>query len=72
MGQNMQANLKSSVNNIGKEVTQIIHFSKGNKRTFHGILSETIQDGTFTKMLLKDGRMLMVNSNNVDCIEVLK
>lgn len=65
-------NLKSSVNNIGKEVTQIIHFSKGNKRTFHGILSETIQDGTFTKMLLKDGRMLMVNSNNVDCIEVFK
>lgn len=63
-------NLKSSVNSIGKEVTQIIHFSGGNKRTFHGILSETIQDGTFTKMKLKDGRMLMVNSKNVDCIEV--
>jgi hypothetical protein len=63
-------NLKSSVNNIGKEVTQIIHFTGGNKRTFHGILSETIQDGTFTKMKLKDGRMLMVNSKNVDCIEV--
>jgi len=63
-------NLKSSVNNTGKEVTQIIHFTGGNKRTFHGILSETIQDGTFTKMKLKDGRMLMVNSKNVDCIEV--
>lgn len=65
-------NLQSSVNKLGKNVTQIIHFTGGNKRTFQGIITETIKDGSFTKMMLVDGRMLMINSNNVDCIEVLK
>ncbi len=55
---------------MGKTVTQIIHFSNGNKRTFTGIMTETIKQGEFTKMQLIDGRMLMVNTANVDCIEV--
>lgn len=55
---------------MGKTVTQIIHFSNGNKRTFSGIITETIKQGEFTKMNLVDGRMLMINTANVDCIEV--
>jgi len=62
--------LQSTVQHLGKSVTQIIHFSNGNKRTFSGIITETIKQGEFTKMMLKDGRMLMINTANVDCIEV--
>lgn len=63
-------NLQSTTQKIGKVVTQIIHFSQGNKRTFSGILTETIKQGEFTKMITADGRMLMINTANVDCIEV--
>lgn len=65
-------NLQSNVNSIGEVVTEIIHFSGGNKRTFSGIKSESIKQGEFTKMDLVDGRRLMVNTANVDCIEVFK
>ncbi len=63
-------NLHSTVNSMGKTVTQIIHFQNGNKRTFSGIITESIKQGEFTKMHLLDGRMLMINTANVDCIEV--
>jgi len=62
--------LKSSTEQLGDVVIQIIHFANGNKRTFKGILTHTISQGEFTKMMLSDGRMLMVNTANVDCIEV--
>ena len=65
-------NLQSTVNQQGKTVSQIIHFKGGIKRTYHGILPETIKQGQFTKMKLLDGSMLMVNDNNVLCIEVYK
>jgi len=64
--------LHSTVNHMGKTVTQIIHFCNGNKRTFSGIITESIKQGEFTKMMLKDGRMLMINTSNVDCIEVFE
>ncbi len=63
-------NLHSTVNTLGKTLTQIIHFSNGNKRTFSGIITDSIKQGEFTKMKLIDGRLLMVNTANVDCIEV--
>ena len=63
-------NLKSTVNDQGETVTQIIHFINGIKRTYHGILSESIKQGQFTKMKCKDGTMIMINDNNVLCIEV--
>lgn len=66
----MTPNLKSTVETMGNTVTQIIHFSHGNKRTFHGIKTDTIKQGEFTKMELVDGRLLMINTSNVDCIEV--
>jgi len=65
-------NLKSTVNEQGNTVTQIIHFVNGIKRTYHGILSESIKQGQFTKMKCKDGTMLMINDNNVLCIEIFK
>ena len=63
-------NLHSSTTQMGATVTQIIHFTNGNKRTFSGILTDSIRQGEFTKMMLKDGRMLMINTANVDCVEV--
>ena len=63
-------NLQSSVNVQGKYVTQIIHFVGGVKRTYHGIDTESIKQGQYTKMKLKDGSMLVVNDVNVLAIEV--
>jgi hypothetical protein len=63
-------NLHSTAGSLGKTVTQIIHFTNGNKRTFSGIVTESIKQGEFTKMQLTDGRLLMVNTANVDCIEI--
>ena len=65
-------NLQSTVNQQGETVSQVIHFKGGIKRTYHGILSETIKQGQFTKMKCKDGTMIMINDNNVLCIEVYK
>lgn len=63
-------NLKSTVNNLGQYVTQIIHFSGGNKRTFNNVDTTTIKQGEMTKFYLKDGRMVLINQENVDCVEV--
>lgn len=63
-------NLQSTVNKIGATSTQILHFSGGNKRTFSGIISDTIKQGEFTKYDTTDGRLIMVNTANVDVIEV--
>ena len=65
-------NLKSTINDQGKTVTQIIHFKDGVKRTYHGIPSESVKQGQFTKMKCKDGTLLMVNDINVLCIEIFK
>jgi predicted transcriptional regulator len=64
-------NLKSTVSEEGKYVTQIIHFKDGSKRTFHGIDTESIKQGQFTKMRLKNGTLLLVHDENVNCIEVI-
>lgn len=63
-------NLNSTVNKQGKTVTQIIHFKDGIKRTFYGIKPESIIQGQFTKFFKEDGSMILVNDNNVLCIEV--
>ena len=62
--------LKSTVNDVGTYVTQIIHFVDGTKRTFTGIKSDTIKQGQFTKFQCKDGRWLFINDEKVLCIEV--
>ena len=63
-------NLESTINEQGKYVTQIIHFVGGVKRTYTGIITESIKQGQFTKFKCKDGSMIVVNDNNVLCIEV--
>jgi hypothetical protein len=63
-------NLKSSINSQGETVTQIIHFVGDVKRTYHGIISESVKQGQFTKLKCMDGTMLMVNDKNVLCIEI--
>ena len=63
-------NMHSTVNELGSTVTQIIHFSGGNKRTYHRVLTESIKQGQFTKFRLENGTMLMINDSNVDCIEI--
>ena len=65
-------NLQSTLNEQGKYVTQIIHFVGGIKRTYYGVITETIKQGQFTKMKCKDGTMIVVNDANVLCIEVFK
>ena len=68
----MKTNLLSSVNKEGEYVTQIIHFKGGQRKTIHGIISSTIETGKFTKFNCKDGRMIMVNDDNVLMIETFK
>ena len=64
--------LKSSVANVGDYVTQIIHFIGGEKRTYHNIDSKSIRQGQFTKFRQKDGTWIMINDNNVLCVEIFK
>ena len=74
MKKEKQADLKSSISTSYfldcESVTQIIHFKDGIKRTFTGVLPDTLKQGQFTKMSTKDGRMLIINDSNVLCIEV--
>ena len=65
-------NLLSSVNKTGQYVTQIIHFKGGYRKTIHGIDTISIETGKFTKFNCKDGRMIMVNDENVLIIETFK
>ena len=62
--------LQSSLKKKGEYVTQIIHFVGGVKRTFEGVSTVDIKQGQMTKLELKDGRFVLVNDNNVLCIEV--
>ena len=50
-------------------VTQIIHFKDGTRKTIHGIITSSIETGKFTKFYCKDGRMIMVNDDNVNMVE---
>ena len=65
----LKTNLLSSVNKEGDHVTQIIHFKDGTRKTIHGIITSSIETGKFTKFYCKDGRMIMVNDDNVNMVE---
>ena len=62
--------LKSSVREQGKYVTQIFHFICGVKRTYDGIIVDSIRQGQFTKFKCKNGAMVIINDSNVLMIEV--
>jgi len=61
--------LQSTLKEQGKYVTQVIHFVGGIKRTFEGISTTEIKQGQMTKLKTKDGRIILINDNNVLCIE---
>jgi len=63
---------KSSIEQEGEVVTEIITFSNGNKKTFEDIITSTIIQGEFTHFKLKDGRLIMINPKNVDFFEVIQ
>lgn len=65
-------NLKSTVNDMGKYVTQIIHGIHGTKHTIHNIDTESIKQGQMTKFKTKDGRMILINDKNVLLVEIFK
>ena len=67
-----QLDLLSSVENKGKVVTEIITMLGGYKKTFHGIKTETIEEGEFTHFDLIDGRTVLVNRKNCLLVEVFK
>ena len=64
--------LNSSVKQVGKHVTQCIHFVGGEKRTFNGVISSSLKKGQFTKFKCKNGITVMVNDKNVLCIEIFE
>ena len=61
----------SSACKVGSKVTQIIHFVGGQKKTFAGILSNTIEQGSMTKFRLEDGRTILINDKNVLAVEII-
>ncbi len=65
-------NLKSSACRQGKLVTQIITAKTGIKKTFRGVKTETIEQGQMTKFETEDGRLVMINDDNVLCVEIFK
>ena len=67
-----EIDLKSSVKEQGKYVTQIFHFVGGVKRTYDGIIVDSIRQGQFTKFKCKNGAMVLINDVNVLMIEVFK
>lgn len=68
----MKLDLKSSVEEKGKRVTEIITTISGIKKTFRGIKTETIEQGEFTHFETEDGRLVLVNTPNVLFVEVFK
>jgi len=66
-----QNNLKSFVTRKGKVVDEIIQFSNGNKKTFRGVKTETIEQSEFTHFELENGHLIGVNPVNVDWFEVI-
>jgi hypothetical protein len=66
-----KTNLKSTVTEKGRYVSQILHFINGEKRTFNNVDSHSIKQGQFTKFETKDGRLVMVNDKNILCIEII-
>ena len=65
--------LKSTIGEAGYDhVTQIYHFVGGVKRTYDGIIVNTIRQGQFTKFHCKNGAIVMINDANVLMIETFK
>ena len=65
-----KVDLKSSASKQGKTTTQIITFIGGVKKTVRGVISKSIEQSQFTKYETLDGRLVMINDQNVLMVEV--
>ena len=68
----MASDLRSSVAKKGKVVDQVIHFRGGDKKTYRGIKTETIEQSEFTQFETIDGKRVYINTRNVNCFEVFE
>jgi len=64
--------LKSSVEDIGEVVSEVIHFKSDHQKTFEGILTDSIRVGSFTKFKTTKGVMVGINHREVEWFEVHK
>lgn len=64
-------NLQSNVNQLGKTVTQILYNINGEKKTIHGVKTESIEQSQFTRFDCKNGHRYMVNDKLVWLIEIV-
>jgi len=60
----------SSVYMVAKKTKQIFHFKGNVKRTFSNIMTDEILEGEMLKLFLEDGRMLVINKNNLLMTEI--
>lgn len=63
-------NLQSSVNKMGKTVTQIFIDINGNKKTYKGCIPESIEEGSHLKIMRTNGSMLLINTKLITITEV--
>ena len=68
----MTDSLKSSVEDVGEVVKQVIHFSDGSKKTFKGVITKTIEQSEFTRFDVDRGFRVYINTGNVNWFEVHK
>ncbi len=61
--------MKSSVEKVGKTVTQIIQFENGEQKTFEGIITSSIRVGKFTKFKTKSGMLVAIQHDKVNWFE---
>jgi hypothetical protein len=53
-----------------KTQTQVITFIHGTKKTIRGVYTDSVMQSEMTHMNTKDGRLILVNSNNVLCVDI--
>ena len=63
---------RNSIKKKGPKVNQVITFIGGYKTTFKKVLTDTIEQGAMTHFETEDGRLILVNTPNVLCVEVIR
>lgn len=62
--------LKSSACQLGQTVTQILINNTGQKKTYRGVITSTIEEGSRCKFRTTDGRLIMVRDADTWIVEV--
>jgi len=64
--------IHSTVAEKGNTVTEVITMIGGYKKTFKGVKTDSFLNGEFTHFDTLDGRKVMIRTDNVLIIEVVK